>query len=162
MKKLIIVIMLVAGVSVAQAQLKVGPHLALPTGNASDLYTLVWGADAYYMFANPNSFLNLGVASGYLNFVGDEQDTQVGKIKIDNAGFIPVAAAGRVVLFSTVAAGADVGYGIGVTGDSDGGFYYRLNAGFDIANVVELNAFYYSIDSDWNAVGINLLFEFGR
>lgn len=156
------IVILVAGVSAAQAQFKVGPHLALPTGSAGDLYTLVWGADAYYMFANPNSFLNLGIASGYLNFVGDEQDTQFGPVEIDNAGFIPIAAAGRVVLFSTIAAGADVGYGIGLDSDIDGGFYWRLNAGIDLGNVIELNAFYYSIDSDWNAVGLNLLFEFGR
>jgi len=151
---------LVSGVLTAQAQFKIGPHLALPAGDAADIYSFVWGADAYYMFGNPDAFVNLGVASGYLNFVGDEFESGGQNFEVDDAGFIPLAAAGRIVILSTLTAGADVGYGLGVSSDIDGGFYWRINAGIDLANRLELNAFYYSIDSDWNAFGINLLFEF--
>ena len=161
MKKLLVLAVMLTMFATAQAQFKVGPHIAFPVGTAADIYTLVWGADAYYMFGNPDAFVNLGVASGFLNFVGDEFESGGQTFDFDNAQFIPVAAAGRIVILSTLSAGADVGYGLGLNSDIDGGFYWRLNAGIDLGNVIELNAFYYSIDSDWNAFGLNLLFEFG-
>ncbi|MEJ2004774.1 MAG: hypothetical protein P8X57_07390, partial [Cyclobacteriaceae bacterium] len=120
MKKLLIIATLVAGAYSAQAQLKVGPHLSFPTGNANDVFSLVWGGDVYYMFASPNSFLNIGGASGYLNFVGDDVDNVQG-VKYDNTGIIPLAVAGRATLFSTLTAGADVGFGLALDNDFDGG-----------------------------------------
>ena len=169
MKKIFLLAVMLTMFASANAQFKIGPHLALPAGDASDLYNLVWGADAYYMFGNPDAFVNLGVASGFLNFVGDEFESGGQTFEVDNAQFIPIAAAGRIVILSTLSAGADVGYGLGLNDGNDGGFYWRLNAGIDLGNVIELNAFYYNISVDgggdsnanFGAFGLNLLFELG-
>ena len=169
MKKLFLLVALVCTLGTAQAQFKIGPHLAFPTGDASDFYNLVWGGDIYYMFGKPDSFINLGAASGFLNFVGDEIDIAGTPTEIDNAQFLPIAAAARIVFFSTLSAGADVGFGVGLNGGNDGGFYWRLNAGLDLGNVIEVNAFYYAISVDatdsgsfnYGAFGLNLLLEIG-
>ncbi len=169
MKKLLTILLMSFVFASAQAQFKVGPQVALPAGDASDFYSFVWGVDAYYMFGNADRFLNFGPATGFINFIGDEVDIVGTPTEIDNAQFIPVAGALRFVILSTLTAGADVGYGIGLNEGNDGGFYWRANAGIDLGNVIELNAFYYSIsvsstgDSNFNygAFGLNLLFEIG-
>lgn len=170
MRKFFILILFVAGAYSANAQLKVGPQIGVPVGENSDFYSLVWGADAYYMFGDPDAFLNFGAATGFFNFVGDDVDILGTTTEIDNAQFLPVAGAVRLVILSTLSAGADIGYGIGLNDGNDGGFYWRLNAGLDLGNTIELNAFYYGITADGadggnstlGTVGLNLLFEFGR
>ena len=63
---------------------------------------------------------------------------------LDDAMFLPIAAAARLKVFGLFGAGADIGYAIGLTDYLDGGFYFRPVVTFDIADTIELNASYES------------------
>ncbi len=161
MKKLIILISMVLVTQASFGQLKIGPAIGIPVGDASEIYNLMAGADLLYLFGgNPDALVKLGVASGFYNYFGEDVDG----FSIDDAQFIPIAGAGRVIIAGTIVAGADLGYGIGLGSSSDGGFYWKLVAGIDLGNIMELTAFYHSLSQDGyslGAIGAGLLFEFG-
>lgn len=164
MKKLVFLLMLAALLAVpksAFSQFKFGPQAGVPTGDASDYYSFVLGLDAYYMFGNnPDAFLKFGAASGFTNFFGDDIDGS--NESIDDAQFIPVAGVARITILDTITFGPDIGYGIGINSGNDGGFYWRLVAGLDLGNVLELHAYYQNtiVDSfNYGAVGAGLLIE---
>jgi len=161
MKKLVIAISLIFAAQVSFAQFKIGPAVGLPTGDAGDIYSLMAGADVLYLFGgNPDALLKFGAASGFYNYFGEDIDG----FSVDDAQFIPIAGAARVIILDTIVAGADLGYGIGLGSESDGGFYWKLVAGIDLGNVMELTAFYHNLSQDGYslaAIGAGLLFEFG-
>lgn len=160
MKKLLILFSFILVAQTSFAQFKIGPVVGIPTGDAGDLYSLMAGADLLYLFGgNPDALVKLGAATGFYNYFGDDIDG----FSIDDAQFIPLAAAARVIIASTIVAGADLGYALALGSESDGGFYWKLVAGIDLGNVMELTAFYHSISQDGytlGAVGAGLLFEF--
>lgn len=48
---------------------------------------------------------------------------------------------------------------------NDGGFYFRPIIGLDIADAIEINAFYENVSPDggsWAAFTARILFEFGK
>ena len=151
----------------ASAQLKIGVNGGLPIGDNSDFYNANFGADLYYYFVGADDeFLNIGVASGYSFFA--EGDANLGglALEVENTQFIPVAAAARINFLEFLTAGADIGYGIGLNEDVDGGLYYRATAGLDFGPI-EVSAFYlaYNIDgvggtSALGSLGIGLLYDF--
>ena len=171
MKKIFLTLLLcLTLVSLAQSQFLIGVNAGVPVGDASDLYVFSAGADAYYMFGEPDALLKLGATAGFINYFGDDTEVLGQTYEFDDVQFVPVALAGRVTLISTFLAGADVGYGIALTDGVDGGFYWRLLAGLDIANNLQLNAFYHNISFDTGIegdnsntisnVGLQLLLEF--
>ncbi len=169
MKKFLLVILAFTFAHHLSAQLKVGINAGVPIGDYSDFYTVSFGADVYYLFGEPDALLQLGLGTGYLNYIGDEVEILGTTLEIDNASFIPVAAAARFTLLKILTFGPDVGYGIGISEGNDGGFYWRGVVGLDIGNRIELNAYYHSIifesattneSSALSTIGIGLLFEF--
>ena len=151
----------------AQAQLKVGVNGGLPVGDFSDFYKANFGADVYYYFVGADDeFFNLGLASGYSFFAGDDLEILGFTVDVENAQFVPIAAAGRINLLEFLTAGADVGYGLGINDGNDGGFYYRATAGLDFGPV-EISAFYlgYRFEESGEtatlgSLGIGLLYDF--
>ena len=116
---------------------------------------MVIGADAYYYFSGPDSFLNLGATVGFRNFFGDEFEIQGQTFQVDDIQFLPLALAGRFTLLSTLYAGADVGYALALTEDINGGFYVRPVAGIDILNAIEIYLAYDIISSDSDVPGVD-------
>ena len=164
MKKLLFVILFGCGLIHAQAQVKVGLNAGIPTGDVSDIYKISVGADLYYMFGStPDALLKFGGASGIL-YYGDDAG---GGGNFKDASFIPIAAAARITFLSTLTFGPDIGYAIGLddlelNDDSNGGFYWRLVAGIDLGDVIELNAFYHSISAGatFSSIGAGILYKF--
>ena len=159
--KILIPLIFVFITTAAQAQFKIGVNAGLPVGKAEDYYSFSAGLDAYYMFGNtPDALLKFGLGTGFLNYFGDEIDGE----EIDDTQFIPIAAAGRVYLLSALIFGADLGYGVGISDDNDGGAYGRVLVGLNLGNTIELNAFYHLVKvvkgSDFASAGLGLLIEF--
>ena len=163
MKRITLLFACLAIAFAGQAQFKIGPSVGIPVGDLSDFYSFTAGADVYYMFGDPDALVNFGAATGFINYFG--KDYNFGGITVEGEGtsYIPVAAAGRVTLAGTLIAGADAGYGISLDDSDLSGFYWRLVAGIDIANAVELNAYYHSVkieSTSISTIGAALLFEF--
>jgi len=154
MRKLLIIgALIMSSFSYGQG-FKAGLNVGIPTGDVSDLYSLQVGADVAYMFEVADR-LTVGPMVGYTNFFPEDSDF------IDNAQFLPVAAAGRFGLTDSFFLGADLGYGVGITDGLDGGFYYRPQVGYDFG-VIGLIASYSGVSVDggtWSS--FNLGVEFG-
>ena len=138
----------------AQGVFKIGGTIGLPAADASDFSSFVIGVDAYYMFANIDSFINFGPTVGFRNFFGKDD--------YDDAQFLPLAGAARLKLFGVLNGGADIGYAVGINDGNDGGFYFRPVLGIDIADTIELNISYENISGDGFTVGnlnAGILFE---
>ena len=149
-----------------KAQFKIGAHLGAPVGDFSSFYSAALGADAYYMFGtDPNGFLKLGVASGFVNFFGKEVDLEPyeSDVKVDDAQFVPVAGALRIQILKIITVGPDIGYAFGVSDGMEDGFYWKAVAGINLFDFLEVDAYFNgaSIDeSSIGSVGLGVLFEF--
>lgn len=131
MKKLVLSIMAVLAFTWAQAQdsgIKLGGHVDVPIGDASDLTSIGFGADLAYMFDVSEEF-KLGATVGYLSYQGKKEHGE----KRDNLGFLPIAAVAQFSLAENIFIGADVGYALGLSPDyNKGGFYYMPKVGYQI------------------------------
>ncbi len=132
MKKVILaaVVIMSFGLTTANAQeLKVGAHAGVPVGDAADVSDLAFGADLAYLW-NAAGILQVGPKVGYHQYTGDF-----------DAGFIPVAAEGRVGLGEAVFVGLDLGYGISLKDGVDGGLYYAPKLGFGFMGVKVIGSY---------------------
>jgi hypothetical protein len=156
--KLVLVLAIMSTFALQAQTFKVGATLGLPMADAADISTFVLGVDAYYYFTDIDDTVEIGATAGFRNFFGDEIDG----FEIDDAQFVPLAAAARLKLFGIVSGGADIGYALGITDFLDGGFYFRPVVGIDIADTIELNASYENISdaATWGNFNVGVLFEF--
>jgi hypothetical protein len=160
MKKLVLsaVIALVAFTANAQdGTFKIGINVGVPSGDVSEAYSLNGGLDLAYLFDVSDKF-QVGAATGFNNFFGKTIETTTLGVnpvnfalvpvtfsqEIDDAQFIPVAAAARYKVVDELYLGADVGYALGL-GDVDGGFYYRPRLGYDFTEKIGANISYSAI-----------------
>lgn len=142
---------------------KLGAHIGLPSADASDLYSFEAGIDAYFMFGNIDSWVNLGATAGFRNFFGDELDILGTTVELDDAQFVPVGGAVRVKLFGMVEGGIDAGYAIALTDGLDGALWVRPVVGIDVADTIEIFAahdFILPEGGTWGSLQAGILFEF--
>ena len=131
MKKLLIVLAAFLTFGFAKAQdsgIKLGVHLDIPMGDASDITSIGFGGDLAYMFDVSEEF-KVGPSVGYLNYSGKKYKGE----KRDDLGFIPIAGSAYYSLMENLFIGADLGYAIGVSPSiNKGGFYYLPKIGYQI------------------------------
>ena len=151
---------------------KLGAHLGLPTGGASDVSSFEAGLDAYFMLGNIDSWINLGITGGIRNFFGDEVDVLGTTVEFDDFTYLPVGGAARVKLFGIVEGGADIGYAFGISDGADGVFWVRPVVGIDVADTIEIFAAYdilttddfsdgsFTSDGSFGSIQAGILFEF--
>jgi hypothetical protein len=166
MKKVILTAAAVFAFGFANAQdgsFKLGAHVGLPTGDIKDSRSVNLGVDAAYLWNVADKF-TAGVTTGYTTYLGKsyKQNFGLGTIeyKPDAVSFIPVAATGQYSLTDNLFLGADLGYAIAISKDTDGGFLYQPKFGYQNEKI-ELYAGYKGISQD-GATGssINLGFNY--
>ena len=130
--------------------IKVGANFGLPLSAAGDVASFNFGVDVAYLVEVIDN-LEVGGLVGYTHYLGDGTYSYVtngGSLIIadyDDTSFIPIAASGRYSFADgKFFAGLDLGYALNVSGDADGGFYYRPKFGFNLG-VVTLLAMYQGI-----------------
>jgi len=164
MKKLLFAAIAVFGLSSAMAQdFNVGVNAGLPVGDVADGYTLNFGLDANYLFEVSEEF-DAGVTVGYSHFLGDSIDFGgLGSLDVEDAGFVPIAAAARFNASEEFTIGADLGYALGVSPDgNDGGFYYAPKVQYGVSEALDIVLAYKGISVDGGTFSsINLGVEFG-
>ncbi|MDQ7916715.1 hypothetical protein RBU60_03940 [Mesonia sp. MT50] len=128
----------------AQEGLKLGAHVGLPIGDVDESSSLNIGVDVAYHWNIAEGF-DLGVTTGYTTFLAKEYDLPGGgKIKGDDAGFIPIAASARYSFNEEWFVGADLGYALATQDGADGGVYYQPKVGYKFSSV-DVFAFYKGI-----------------
>lgn len=72
----------------------------------------------------------------------------------------------RYFSFKFLRAGVDLGYGLSLSDNFDGGFYYRAAAGLDFDNAVEFSLIFHSIlleeTSAISSIGLGLMYKFPK
>lgn len=150
MKKLSLAIVLsFIGISAFSQGFRAGLNVGLPSGDAEELHSFSLGLDINFFWQVTNT-LDVGVATGYSNFFGEEVDFgSFGTVDVEDAGFIPLAGAARLYLSYKFIVGADLGYAIAITpDDSEGGYYYRPMLGYDISDSTQITVSYSGIEAD--------------
>jgi opacity protein-like surface antigen len=159
MKKLLLsaVIAVFAIANVNAQDFNLGVNLGLPLGDIKDAYTLNIGVEANYLWEVSEEF-KLGVAAGYSHYLGDS----VGGFDVDDAGFLPIAAAGRLNLSEDFTLGVDLGYAIGISpSGNDGGFYYAPKVQYGVSESLDIVLAYKGTSVDGGTFSsINLGVEF--
>ena len=130
----------------AQTGFSAGINGGIPTGDASDAFSLNLGLDLSYLTGEDEGF-RYGGAVSYSRFLGDELDTRFGSEEIDDISFIEIKATGEYDFSELFYGAASVGYGIAAEGDQDGGFVFSpvLGVKFDTLKVF---GFYKSVSVD--------------
>lgn len=163
MKKLMLLAAMVAFGFTAKAQdFNAGISAALPIGDAGDSYTFGVNLDANYLWEVSESF-NAGVAAGYHHYFGDSVEVLGTSFDVDDAGFLPIAAAGRFAVSEEFTLGADLGYAIGLSPDgNDGGFYYAPKVQYGVSESLDIVLSYKGVSVDGGSFdAISLGIEFG-
>ena len=156
MKKVLLVgaIALFGAVNAQTGNFKLGAHVGLPVGDASDAHSVLLGADVAYMWPVAPSF-SLGLASGYSVWIGKSvTNTIFGQtitFDVPNVSMVPVAAAAQYKVSPQFSLGVDLGYAFLFTSDdSDGGFYYQPKVAYHFGPS-EVNLGYRGVSKDGNS-----------
>ncbi len=150
------------GLTVNAQSINAGINVGLPMGDIKDSYTLNIGVDINYLWEVSDQF-QAGATAGYSHFMGDSIDFLGGSIDVEDAGFIPIAAAGRFSVSEEFTLGADLGYALGISPDgNDGGFYYAPKVQYSISDSIDIVAAYKGVSVDGGSFStVNLGVEFG-
>ena len=163
MKKIVLVLALVLGVSVnAQEGFKAGLNFGAPIGDAGDFASFSLGIDVAYMFEVSDNF-DAGIASGFTNGFTDDISILGATIEVDDVQFLPIAAAGRFKMADKFSIGGDIGYAIGINDGNEGGFYYRPTFGYNLTDKIETTLSYTGISRDggsWDTINLGIGYRF--
>lgn len=125
-----------------------GISLGLPIGDAGDGWTFNVTIDLSYLWEVSENF-DAGVATGYSHSFGDSVEIFGESIDIDDAGFLPIAAAGRFNVSEDFTIGADLGYAVGISpSDNDGGFYYAPRIQYGVSESTDIVLAYRGVSLD--------------
>lgn len=101
----------------------IGGFAGLPIGDPADFADYGLGVEAMYLRSVFNGNLNVGGTVGYSHFVADED------LDIEDFQFLPIALTGLYPIGDLgFGAGLDVGYAIGISDNTNGGFLYEPKA----------------------------------
>ena len=141
-------------INAQESGFKAGLHVGLPSGDASDFYSLNLGFDVAYIWEVSNEFSS-GITTGYTTFLGKDF---LG-VTLPSPGFVPVAATANYKLGSNFFVGTDFGYVFGVSNADDfDDVYYQPKFGYT-AETFEAYAGYKGI-GDFQAITLGVNFRF--
>lgn len=138
MKKLFLLIVLelfvIMGVN-AQGSFNTGVSLGLPVSAVPSTFNVT--IDINYLWGSGESF-KAGLATGFSNSFGKTTDNRIGYFDFPDIQFLPIALATRFSVSEEFALGADLGYAIGVSEDTVGGFYYAPRAQYSVSEAIDI------------------------
>lgn len=132
----------------AQGNFNAGINLGLPIGDAGDGWTFNVTLDLSYLWEVSDGF-EAGIATGFSHSFGDTIDIgEFGSVDVDDAQFLPIAAAGRFNVSDKFILGADLGYAVGINDGNDGGFYYAPRAQYSVSDSMDIVFAYRGVSLD--------------
>ena len=142
----------------AQNEFRGGLNFGLPIGDAGDLATFAIAVDLGYLFEITEE-VQVGPTIGYSHSFGDEIDTILGSIDLDDVQFLPIAATGHYNFTDQIWFGADVGYAVGLNDGNDGGFYYSPKFAYGVTEQIDIIAAFRSVvfeDGSWDIISLGV------
>ncbi len=160
MKKLLFIacFVLIGITAQAQNEFRGGVNLGLPIGDAGDFATFAIAVDLGYLFEITEE-VQVGPTLGYSHSFGDEIDTILGSIEVDDVQFLPIAATGHYNFTEEFWFGLDLGYAIGINDGNDGGFYYSPRVAYGVTERIDILAAFrgVSVDGDsWDIISLGV------
>ncbi len=159
-KLLLIIVLLTLGVTLnaQKGKFNVAANIALPIGDSSNAFSFGFSAEANYLFEISDDF-QVGPSASLIYYFGKSENG----FEVEDASFLPLAAAGRFNISDEFTLGADLGYGIGISPDGiNSGFYYRPMIGYNVSENMMLQASYSGISVDgftFANISIGVMFE---
>ncbi len=159
---MLVAVFALVGFTVNAQNFNAGISAALPIGDAGDSYTFGINLDINYLWEVSDQF-DAGIASGYAHSFGDSFEVLGTSFDVEDAGFLPIAAAGRFNVSDQFTLGADLGYAVGISPDgNDGGFYYAPKLQYGVSETIDIVAAYRGVSLDGGSFDtITLGVEFG-
>lgn len=138
----------------AQGGPRVGVNAGLIVGDFSDGYSFNITLDTGYLW-EVSEQIEAGAAIGYSHSFGKT----IEGFDVEDASFLPVAAAGRFNVSEEFAFGVDLGYAVGINDGNDGGFYYAPRVQYGVSESLDIVAAYrgVSIDAGPITLGFNTI-----
>lgn len=156
-KKLILILSIVSLNLFSQEQFNIGINGGITSGDVKEFSDFGFGADVNYLFdIFDNVVVGPSVALMYFNLDSD--------VDADAPAFLPISAAVRFnSLDDAFYAGVDLGYGVSISGDADGGVYLKPIIGYNLSDSFKVNAFYSSVrtsdPNDFSFFGLGLTYN---
>lgn len=144
----------------SQGRFQAGGHLGLPVGDAGDLATFAIALDLAYILEIDDN-VSAGPAIGYSHSFGDEINTGLGSVEIDDVQFLPIGGRAQFDITDQFLARAELGYALGINDGNDGGFYWSPQVGYSVTDGIDILAAYRSISEDggsWNIFSVGASF----
>lgn len=151
--------------TVDRTNFRAGINAGIVVGDASDFFSINLGLDILHVWGLSKE-IDLGLATGFNNAFGEEESFTTGGVTVNtefaNIQYIPAAIALRIYPSYGFKLGGDVGYGIGVSDNFEGGFYYKPVIGVDLNGATELNVSYAAITNEetFATLMVGILFLF--
>lgn len=111
----------------AQEGLKAEGHIGAMLGDASDYFGINIGGSVSYLFPVIDN-LQLGGMAGLELYTG--KDIPKTGTKLKGMTILPIAFSGQYDFDESFFAGADVGYGVSLSKDYKGGFFFQPKGGW--------------------------------
>ena len=140
MKKLLIILAIFGiGITSAHAQkhFTFGLSGGIPLADVDESHSLHASADIAYR-VDLIKLLDIGGVVGYSHYFKKDDTIDLGFYDNDDLQFITAAGTARLRILAILFAGTDIGYAIGLSNNTDGGFYIRPQIGLNlgVANVL--------------------------
>ena len=117
------------GVSAQTSGVEGTVHVGIPVGSASDISSFNLGVDLAYLHPVSNNF-KLGGKVGYDHFIGKDIKFNNQTYKVEDFGFIPLAATAKYEFGNNLFVGADLGYAFSTQKNTDGGLFQQPKNGY--------------------------------
>lgn len=143
------------------AQWKVGGNFGAGKGPIKDAYNFSFGADAYYVYRNPDALFRYGLNGSLLVLPGYETNNRGVITKHETATYLPLSFILRLTFFKVLTVGPDMGYALSLNGSIPNGLYLKGIVGLDIANDYEVNLYYSEVatgnGNNYSSFGVGFL-----
>lgn len=120
-----------------------GINAGLPVGDFSEYYSFAFAVDVGYT-CDIDDDINIGVESGYTNFLG--------KDNFGGFSFLPIAGIAEFSVSDEVDLEGGAGYAISLESGGGGDFYWKIGGTYDLSDDDEVVLSYRSLSSNGSSL----------
>lgn len=156
MKKVMFIVVILVGFNIsAQEGFRVGANAGLPIGSNGDFASIVVNLELDYDW-EVSEKVSVGASAGALVFSG--------KSDYNDFKYAPIVGSVDLEILEGLSVGANLGYGVSLESDFNGGFVYRAQGRYNICGTFDVtlsyNGFHSDIDGGLSHLGLGAGYRF--